>query len=162
MPTFRLLALTVLATVLAAAPARAQAGAPPTAAAPAYDPDLARQVGADERGMRNYVLVILKTGPNKVPAGSERDEMFKGHFANIERLAAAGKLAAAGPFAANADGWRGLYLFAVSDVEEAKPLVATDPVIVKGEMVAEYHKWYGPAALMLVPDASRKIVKPAK
>ena len=112
--------------------------------------------------MRNYVLVILKSGPNKVPAGPERDEMFKGHFANIERLAAAGKLAVAGPFAANADGWRGLYLFAVADVEDAKPMVATDPVIVKGEMVAEYHKWYGSAALMLVPDAHKKITKPAK
>jgi hypothetical protein len=33
-------------------------------------------------GMRQYVLVVLKTGPNKLPAGPERDAMFKGHFAN--------------------------------------------------------------------------------
>lgn len=157
------LALVPLAVILAAAPVGAQGTtAAPAPAPPAFDADLARQVGADERGMRNYVLVILKTGPNTVPAGPERDEMFKGHFANIERLSAAGKLAVAGPFAANADGWRGLYLFAVADVEEAKPLVATDPVIVKGEMVAEYHKWYGSAALMVVPDAHKKITRPAK
>jgi hypothetical protein len=43
--------------------------------------------------MRNYALVILKTGPTKVPAGAERDEMFRGHQANIKRLADAGKLA---------------------------------------------------------------------
>ena len=160
--TLRVMLLTTV-VIFAPAPLQAQAAsAPATAAAPAFDAELARHVGADERGMRNYVLVILKSGPNKVPAGPERDEMFKGHFANIERLAAAGRLAVAGPFAANADGWRGLYLFAVSDVEEAKPLVATDPVIVKGEMVAEYHKWYGSAALMLVPDAHKKITKPAK
>jgi uncharacterized protein YciI len=160
---YRVLGLAALVTAIAAVPARAQSPVPPAAtAAPAYDAELARRVGADERGMRNYVLVILKTGPTKVPAGPERDAMFRGHFANIERLAAEGKLAAAGPFGANDAGWRGLYLFAVADVEEAKPLVATDPVIVKGEMIAEYHKWYGPAALMLVPEASRTIVKPAK
>jgi hypothetical protein len=39
-----------------------------------YDPKLAASVGADEHGMRNYVLVILKTGPKKVPAGPARDE----------------------------------------------------------------------------------------
>ena len=64
----------------------------------AFDPKLAASVGADDHGMRSYVLVILKTGPNKVPAGAERDEMFKGHFANMKRLAAEGKLAVAGPF----------------------------------------------------------------
>lgn len=123
-----------------------------------YDPELARSVGADDHGMRNYVLVVLKTGPNKVPAGAERDEMFKGHFANMNRLSAEGKLALAGPFD-GVDGWRGLFVFAVSDVDEAKKYVATDPVIIKGEMVAEYHKYYGSAALMLVKDAHEKIAK---
>ena len=125
--------------------------------APAYDPELARSVGADERGMRNYVLVILKTGPTKVPAGKERDEMFKGHFANINRLAAERKLVLAGPFD-GVDGWRGLFILAVADIEEAKRHVATDPVIVQGEMTAEYHPYYGSAALMLVNDAHQKLV----
>ena len=58
-----------------------------------------------------------------------------------------GKLALAGPLD-GVDGWRGLYVFAVKDIEEAKQLTATDPVIVKGEMIAEYHKWYGSAAVM--------------
>ena len=128
------------------------------AAQPAYDAELARSVGAEENGMRSYVLVVLKTGPNKVPAGAERDEMFKGHFANMKRLGAEGKLALAGPFD-GVDGWRGLFVFAVPDIEEAKKLVATDPVIVKGEMVAEYHKYYGSAALMLVNDAHAKVTK---
>jgi uncharacterized protein YciI len=81
----------------------------------AYEPELARSLGADDNGMKRYVLVILKTGPSKVPAGPERDEMFKGHFANMNRLSAAGKLALAGPFD-GVDGWRGLFIFAVSDI----------------------------------------------
>jgi uncharacterized protein YciI len=130
----------------------------PEAAKPAFDAELAKQVAADERGMRKYVLVVLKTGPNKVPAGLERDEMFKGHFANMGRLASERKLALAGPFD-GVDGWRGLFIFAVADIEEAKALVATDPVIIKGEMVAEYHPYYGSAALMVVNDVHKKIAK---
>jgi uncharacterized protein YciI len=131
---------------------------PAAAAPPAYDAELARSVGADDNGMRSYVLVVLKTGPNKVPAGPERDEMFKGHFANMKRLSAEGKLALAGPFD-GVDGWRGLFIFAVPDIEEAKKLVATDPVVMKGEMVAEYHRYFGSAALMLVPGAHDKVAK---
>jgi uncharacterized protein YciI len=116
---------------------------------PKYDAAMAQRTGANQNGMRSYVLVVLKTGPNKVAAGKERDDMFAGHFANIKRLATEGKLALAGPFDGS-EGWRGLFIFAVSDIEEAKQLTATDPVIIKGEMIAEYHKWYGSAALMEV------------
>jgi uncharacterized protein YciI len=142
--------------LLLSSPSRAQdstdAGKPP------YDPELARSVGADDYGMKHYVLVILKTGPNKVPAGPERDEMFKGHFANMSRLSTEGKLALAGPFD-GVDGWRGLFIFAVSDIEDARKLVATDPVIIKGEMTAEYHPYYGSAGLMLVREAHEKLAK---
>ena len=124
----------------------------------AFDAALARSVGADEYGMRNFVLVILKTGAKQVPAGKDRDEMFKGHFANMNRLAEAGKLVHAGPLD-GVDSWRGLFIFAVTDIDEAKALVASDPVIIKGEMVAEYHKHYGSASLMLINDAHKKIAK---
>ena len=84
--------------------------------------------------------------------------MFKGHFANINRLASEGKLALAGPFD-GVNGWRGLFILAVPDIEEAKQLTATDPVVSSGEMVAEYHRYYGSAALMLVNDAHKQVAK---
>jgi uncharacterized protein YciI len=126
---------------------------------PAYDRALATRLGADERGMRNYVLVILKTGPTPVPKGAKRDAMFAGHFANMERLSRDGKLVLAGPFDEDG-GWRGLFVFAVADIEEAKRLTATDPVIVNGEMVAEYHRWYGSAATMILPETHARLVPP--
>jgi uncharacterized protein YciI len=129
-----------------------------TAYKPAFDAELAKSVGADEHGMRGYVFVVLKTGPKRMPDGPERDAMFKGHFANINRLAAERKLALAGPFD-GVDGWRGMFVFAVKDIDEAKALVATDPVIANGEMVAEFHKYYGSAALMLVNDAHQRVAK---
>ena len=136
-------------------------GSPPAATGPAppmFDEALARSTGADDYGMRSYVLVILKTGPTPVPAGPERDAMFRGHFANMQRLSAEGVLAHAGPLD-GVDGWRGLFILAVTDVDAAKVHVATDPVIVRGEMVAEYHKHYGSAALMTLRETHEKVAK---
>lgn len=129
----------------------------------AYDAPLAKRLNADERGMRSYVLVILKSGPKRMPDGPQRDAMFKGHFANIQRLADTGKLAIAGPFEPeDSEHWRGLFVFAVGSVDEAKALTATDPVIVNGEMVGEYHAWYASAALMAVPQMHGTLLPPAK
>ena len=146
--------VTMLALVLGSV--AGAAAAPP--AAPAYDAELAARTGADDYGMRGYVLVVLKTGPTRVPDGPERDEMFRGHFANMKRLSDEGKLVLAGPFD-GVDGWRGLFVFATRDIEEARQLAASDPVLVKGEMVAEFHKLYGSAALMLVREAHEKLAK---
>jgi uncharacterized protein YciI len=137
-------------------PAAAQSEPPAPSAT--YDAELAKSLGADERGMRPYVLVILKTGPNKVAAGPARTKMFEGHFANITRLAGEKKLALAGPLD-GVEGRRGIFVFATPDIEQAKAWVATDPVIISGEMVAEYHKFYGSAALMMVNDVHNKIQK---
>ena len=136
------------------------AATPPTN--PEYDAALAQRVGADEMGMRKYVLVILKTSATPVPKGPERDAMFRGHFANMKKLSDAGKLAFAGPFGdknAGEGSWRGMFVFAVPTIEEAKVLTATDPVLQQGEMVAEYHELYGSASLMLVPETYLKVAK---
>ena len=154
---------TLPALLLCVASSFATAGDPVTPpSAPAFDAALAQRTGADERGMRRYVLVILKTGPTRMPDGEARNAMFAGHMANIGRLAKEGKLALAGPFMQDPAGWRGLFVLAVDDIEAAKALVATDPVIIHGEMVAEYHPWYGSAATMLVPEWSERLLPPAK
>lgn len=157
-----ILAVTAVAMLLAAASPLVAAQEVATASGkPAFDAELARKTGADDYGMRRYVLVILKTGPTRVNDAEERKAMFAGHMANIQRLAKEGKLALAGPFMDGGGDWRGLFVFAVEDIEQAKALVATDPVIIKGEMVAEYHKWYGSAANMLVGELHDKVAKAA-
>ena len=155
-----LLSLAVTATLLLGGPCIAQAQ-PTVAAAPAnlhFEPELARRLGADALGMRNYVMVILKTGPNRVPAGKQRDDMFAGHFANMKRLSDEGRLVLAGP-ADGVEGWRGIFIFAVPEVAQARQLTETDPVIIGGEMVAEYHKIYGSAALMEIPALHLKVAE---
>ena len=140
-----------------ALPAAGQTPSAPTGAtAPQRDSALAASLGADERGMKSYVLVVLKTGPTRVPDGVARTKMFEGHFANIKRMAAEKKLVLAGPLD-GADGWRGMYIFNTPEIAVARTWVATDPVITSGEMVADYHKFYGSAALMTVNDVHDKI-----
>jgi uncharacterized protein YciI len=118
---------------------------------PNYDAALAKKVGADKMGMRRYVLAILRTGPRDGEVkGGERQEMFKGHFANINSLAGQGKLAIAGPFNDPEKKMRGLYIFSVDSVDEARRLLEADPTVKAGIFVAEYVPWYGSAGLMEV------------
>lgn len=128
------------------------------AANPRYDSELAKKTGANEMGMRSFILVLLKSSGKPVPAGKERDEMFAGHFANMKKNAAEGKLVLAGPLD-GVDGMRGLFVFAVENIDDAKKLTETDPVISKGEMVAHYHKFYGNAGIMLLNEMYEKITK---
>jgi uncharacterized protein YciI len=167
MSTIRLLSFAAIATLFAglalsaqSSPATETPEVSATPPSPIFDAALAARHGADERGMRRYVLVVLKTGPKRMPDGEARTAMFAGHMANIGRLAKEGKLAVAGPFMTSDSGWRGLFIFAVESVEEAKALTETDPVIVSGEMVAEYHPWYGSAALMATTELHERMVPP--
>lgn len=153
-----LFAIAMLALCSVSAIGQTPEAKPTPPANPKYDAELAKKLGADNMGMRSYVLVILKTGPKTIPAGKDRDEMFAGHFANMTRLAKEGKLVLAGPLD-RVDGWRGLFVFAVDSIEEAKKLTETDPVIVKGEMIAEYHKYYGSAGLMMVNEIHERVAK---
>ena len=126
-----------------------------------YDPELAQRLGADERGMKTYVLCILKTGPSDATIqGDQRKEIFAGHFANIGRLAEEGKLVVAGPFGKNDRSYRGLYIFNVATVEEAEELVLLDPAVEAGVFVPELTPWYGSAAMMVVTENHRRIEKP--
>lgn len=127
----------------------------------AYDPELAKKLGADERGMKTYVLCILKTGPKDAAIqGDERKKVFAGHFENIGRLANEGKLAVAGPFGKNDKSYRGLYIFNVPTIEEAEKLVTLDPAVAAGVFVPDLTLWYGSAAMTVVNDTHKKIEKP--
>jgi uncharacterized protein YciI len=119
-----------------------------TAAPPAYDAALAERLGADARGMKSYVFVVLKTGPKTGFSKEESAKLFQGHIANIKRLAAEGKLAIAGPFEENPNHYEGLFIFNVKTVKEAEALVASDPAVAAGRFSFEAYGWYGSAALM--------------
>ena len=123
-----------------------------------YDSLLAARLGADRIGMSRYVMAFLRKGPNRPTDSITRIELQKGHMANIERMAKEGKLVLAGPFMDDGD-LRGIYVFNVETVEEARALTETDPAIKAGSLVMELHPWYGSAALKQVNEIHGKLQK---
>jgi uncharacterized protein YciI len=124
-----------------------------------YNEELAKEVGADEYGMKQYVFCILKTGTNTTATQEESAAYFKGHMDNINRLAKEGKLAVAGPFMKNDKNYRGIFVFNVVTVEEAKALVESDPAVTAKIFEYELTPWYASAALMKVSEIHETIAK---
>ncbi|TND08077.1 MAG: hypothetical protein FD123_2631 [Bacteroidetes bacterium] len=123
-----------------------------------YDSLLAKAYGADEYGMHRYVMAFLRSGPSREKDSVKMAELQKAHLANIGRMADEGKLVVAGPFMDDGE-LRGIYIFNVATVEEAKALTETDPLIQSGGLVMELHPWYGSAAMMGINNMHKKVSK---
>ena len=126
---------------------------------PLYDSILAKSLGADDYGMKNYILVILKTGSANIIDKKIKDSLFAGHFKNMNDLSAKGKLIVAGPFKTNENKFRGLFILAVKTIEEAKQLVNNDSCVKEKLFEVEYYEWYGSAALPEYLKLHEKIEK---
>lgn len=124
-----------------------------------YNKALADSLGADDYGMKMYVLAILKTGPNKEADKTKLNELFKGHMENMGRLAKIGKLTVAGPFEKNDKNFRGLFILNVKTIDEAKELIMTDPAIKAQIFDVDMIEWYGSAALPLYLKSHELIQK---
>lgn len=116
---------------------------------PKYDLHLADSLGADDYGMKMYVLVILKTGNGKIEEKQKIDSLFAGHMKNMGDLVEKGKLVVAGPMAKNEKQYEGIFILNVKTVEEANKLLDTDPAIKAKLLDPELYRWYGSAALPL-------------
>jgi len=122
----------------------------------ALDTALIRALNADELGMKKYVMAFLKAGPNRNQDSATAVRMQAAHLAHIRRMAEAGKLVIAGPFLDEND-IRGIYIFNVESIEEAKALTSADPAVKAGRLVMELHPWYGSAALQKVTEIHARI-----
>ena len=124
---------------------------------PNFDKALADSLGADEYGMKSYVLAILKAGSNESKDENFLNTVFRGHMENIGRLSAQGMLSLAGPFGANNKNYRGIYIFNVKTIPEAEELIKTDPAIEQKVLEAELYEWYGSAAIATHLDVHKRI-----
>lgn len=114
---------------------------------PKYDEALAKKLGADNYGMKMYVLVMLKTGTNTTATKTETDSLFKGHMSNMGTLIKENKLIVAGPLAKNDKQYRGIFILNTKSIEEAKTWLETDPAVKAKLLDADLFNWYGSAAL---------------
>lgn len=123
-----------------------------------FDSLLAAETGADDYGMRKYVIAYLLKGPNRDQDSLEAAQIQRAHLDNMVVMAEEGKLVLAGPYLDD-HGIQGFYVFAVETIEEAEELTSTDPAVKAGRLLMEMHPWYGSAALMKVSDLHARLAK---
>lgn len=132
-----------------------------TVSNPNYDPVLAEKLGADDYGMKSYILVILKTGTNQTTDRTIITNSFRGHMDNINQLVKEGKMIVAGPLGKNDHTYRGIFILNVTTFEEAEILLQNDAAIKEGLLDYDLFNWYGSAALPEYLEFSDKIWKVA-
>lgn len=114
------------------------------------------ELDADDYGMKTYVIAFLKSGQNDSLPQAESEELLRAHLKNIEKLAEDNTLVLAGPFFSDSL-YRGIFIFDVRTVKQAKALTETDPAINAGVFDVEYKIWYGSGTLPLINDLHQQI-----
>ncbi|WP_231390087.1 DUF6265 family protein [Sphingobacterium pedocola] len=130
-----------------------------TNANPNYNATLAQKLGADDYGMKMYVLVVLKTGSNLTDDKEFINNVFRRHLDNINNLVEQGRLILAGPLEKNERTYRGVFVLNVTSLAEADEILMTDPAIQENLLAYELFNWYGSAALPEYLPSADKIWK---
>jgi uncharacterized protein YciI len=86
------------------------------------------------------IFGILMRGGTRSQDAKAGEEIQKGHLAYLESLHAQGKLPVAGPFGDEGD-MRGIVVYRVKDVDEAKALAAQDPAVKAGGLQLVAYQW---------------------
>lgn len=115
--------------------------------------------GADDYGMKSYILVMLKTGTNNTTDKAFIDSCFSGHMFNIRELASFGRLVVAGPMEKNENNYRGIFILNTKDFDEAKEWLQKDPAIYHKLLEPELSNWYGSAALPVYLQSELSVFK---
>jgi len=103
--------------------------------------------------MTTYYVGLLYRGPKWTPEVTpEVEQIQKGHLDNIRKMAESGKLILAGPFS-DGGNLRGMFVFKVDSLAEAKVLCDADPAIQAGRLVVEWHPWYSAKGIQIVQPA---------
>lgn len=114
---------------------------------PWWAEDVMKKTATPEKTMRAYLGFLFrgdKWTPEKTPA---TEELQKAHLANIVRLAELKKLVVAGPFGDDTP-LRGIFVFRVASIDEARELAATDPAVQAGRLKIEMHPWVVPEGIL--------------
>lgn len=98
--------------------------------------------------MTTAYLAFLTRGEKWTPEKTPQTEAIqKAHMENINRLAEAKKLVVAGPFGDNGI-LRGIFVFKVGSLAEAKALAETDPAVQARRFALDVHPWLVPEGIL--------------
>ncbi len=98
--------------------------------------------------MKTYYLVFLKKGTKRDQDSITSAKIQEGHMAHLNKMYAEGKMDLAGPMMNDGD-LRGICVYNVGSLEEAKKLVESDPAIISGRLVAEILPWFSQKGAVL-------------
>jgi uncharacterized protein len=105
------------------------------------DPGAIHEPNADEQGMQQYTLVLMKRGEQWDPGAPGFAELVNQYPVLLKKMASQGKVAVAGPFPFAVPGeLRGVAIFRVSAEQTAK-LMQDDPAVKAGLLTIEIHPW---------------------
>jgi len=108
---------------------------------------------AGDYEMTTYQVAFLRRGPAWTPGSTaELEKLQAAHLAHIGKMAESGKLIVAGPFTDGGD-LRGMFIFRVDTLEEAKALAEQDPAVKAGRLVLEWHPWFAAKNIVVTPHA---------
>lgn len=114
---------------------------------PWWSEDVMKRTTSPDKMMTAYLAFLVrgdKWTPEKTPA---TEAIQKAHMDNINRLAESKKLVVAGPFGDNGT-LRGIFVFRVNSIEEARELAATDPAVKAGRLALQIHPWLVPEGIL--------------
>lgn len=102
-----------------------------------------------------YELVLLMRAPKRVdPPPPDIMELQKAHLAHLTKMSELGKMVIAGPLGDQADpSYRGVCLYRVGSLEEARRLAESDPMVQAGWLKVEVMTWYVGKGYMTFPKA---------
>lgn len=92
--------------------------------------------------MEQVFLVLLRKGPIwSAEKTAESAAIQKAHLENIGAQWKAKKMVIAGPMGEDGD-LRGIFVYRVGSLDEAKALAAEDPAVKAGRLKAEVYPWW--------------------
>lgn len=100
--------------------------------------------GIDAEGqveVKQYWMVFLEAGPNREQDAASTALIQEKHVAGIRKMAADGKLLAAGPFN-HTDSLRGIFILDCKDSLEAVSLIDADTAVMTGRLKYTIKPWW--------------------
>ncbi len=95
-----------------------------------------------EAVMKAYFMVFLMKGEKRDQDSITANKIQAEHIAHLEKMYNEGKMDIAGPFGDD-DAMRGICIYNVATIEEAKKLAESDPAVVSGRLKVVVRPWYG-------------------
>jgi len=98
--------------------------------------------------MKEYYLVFLKEGPHRNQDSATAADIQSRHLEYLTKMYDEDKMSICGPLM-DEGAIKGMCVYHVGNMEEAKRLAEGDPAVKSGRLIVEVHPWYSAKGMML-------------